>query len=442
LLKNEQDRVNLYAVILDSSAPYFMEKTGKYQCTMKLIDPSINSEKKGTPGFMSATIFAKTQDEIPKVSKVGSIIRFHRAQTKKYKDIIQINCDIIIKGAWVLFDPAEVATPIAESGKSSTFEPVDKTLLKDIRKFAKDFFAKQELPSMTLEEAAKKKPKDFDVIVLVVSVKKEKGGLDRVKLCDAGKVAKLTIPKGRGYTLTKGEVVRIRSANYKDKKETELELNEYSNVLRVPNEYKSAKKLLENVEGPKAHKDVKAKITLHTPHLNAPMAGSKITDTHKISKVSHLKDMFSGVGEKQKFFKVQVSVSEIGPKDPKEWICVVDKKTKKQYTLEEAFKGKKSGKLPAGMEYYYKMQLFVQDKSAKNDSSMYILFLCTHEGKCKEFIKMDLGRDYPSEKTVQELKRLYKTLTNPWVALDLMVEHVEVAKKQPVFFLVDTALTI
>ena len=94
------------------------------------------------------------------------------------------------------------------------------------------------------------------------------------------------------------------------------------------------------------------------------------------------------------------------------------------------------------MEYYYKMQLFVQDKSVKNDTSMYTIFLCTLEGKCANFIKTDLGRDYPSDKTLAELKRIYKTLTNPWVVLDMMVESVEVASKQPVYFLVDTTLTI
>lgn len=94
------------------------------------------------------------------------------------------------------------------------------------------------------------------------------------------------------------------------------------------------------------------------------------------------------------------------------------------------------------MEYYYKMQLYVLDKSAKNDTNMYIIFASTLEDKCPDFIKLDLGRDYPSEKSLTELKRIYKTLTNPWVVLDLMVESIEVAGKQPVFFVVDTTLTI
>lgn len=107
-------------------------------------------------------------------------------------------------------------------------------------------------------------------------------------------------------------------------------------------------------------------------------------------------------------------------------------------------KGKKGKdkKLPDGMEYYFKMQLFVNDKSVHNDSNLYILFFCTVEGKCSEFINLKLGRDLPTEEHFKELKRIYKTLTQAWVELDLMVEVVEVSGKQPVYFLVDTALTI
>jgi hypothetical protein len=113
-----------------------------------------------------------------------------------------------------------------------------------------------------------------------------------------------------------------------------------------------------------------------------------------------------------------------------------------RYKLEDIFKGTKKGKLPEGMEYYYKMQLFVNDKSVPNDSNLYILFFCTVEGKCAEFIDLKLGRNQPTDEQLKELKKIYKTLTQPWVELDLMVEVVEVAGKQPVYFLVDTALTI
>eukprot|EP01022_Parablepharisma_sp_SALTPOND_P004155 TRINITY_DN1183_c0_g1_i1.p1 TRINITY_DN1183_c0_g1~~TRINITY_DN1183_c0_g1_i1.p1 ORF type:complete len:491 (-),score=80.70 TRINITY_DN1183_c0_g1_i1:3175-4647(-) len=439
IAKGAKDRINLYAVVLDSSAPYYMESISKYQCTMKLIDPTMNPEK-GEP--MTATIFAKTSAQIPHVTKVGSIIRLHRAQTKEYKKKYQLNCDVNIKGAWILFDPSDGVTPVKESGKNYTFTSDDKAHLLEIRKFAKSYFAKNELEAKTLKEAETKKPKDFDTLCMVMEVKK-KGNTNQVKVCDAQKVVKMNIPTSKNLTVAPGEIIRIRSADYADKKFETLELNEYSNILRVPADYKSAKEILNSVQGGKASEKVKSKLAVHTPHLSGPMTGSKIIDTHKQTKASSLKDMFTGTAGKpgQKYFKVHVNVSEISPKNPKNWIYVYEKKTKKEMTLDEAFKGKKTGKLPAGMEYFYKFQLYVQDKAAK-DTDMYILMVSTLEDKCPDFIKLDLGREYPSEKSLTELKRIYKTLTNPFVTLDMMVEVHEVAAKQPVFFVVDTALTI
>jgi len=412
-----------------------MDKTSKYQCTMKLLDSTVTEP-------VTAIIFAKTADKIPQVSKVGSIIRLHRTITKEFKNKCQINCDVNVKGAWILFDPSDGVTPVRESGTKHTLTSDDRAILSEIRKFSKSYFAKNDLRFMTLKDAAEKKPRDFDTLCMVMEVKK-KGVNEMVKLCDAQKVVKLEIPVNREITVTPGEVIRIRSANYTDDtKFDSIELSEYSNVLRVPAEYKSAKELMSAIEGSKASETVKAKLAIHTPHLNAPMVGSKIIDSHKQTKTANLKELYEGTDIKsgQKYFKVHVGVSEVTPKSPKDWIQVYDKKNKKSMTLDEAFKSKKSGKLPAGLDYYLRMNLYAQDKTAK-DARMYILFVSTLEEKCPDFIKLDLGREYPTDKAIMELKRIYKTLTNPFVTLDLMLEIVDTGK-QKVFHVVDTALTI
>ena len=307
-----------------------MDKTNKYMCTLKLIDDTVNPDEKVE--FLSASVFAKTAVEVPHALKAGSIIRLHRSQTKKHKSAFQLNCDVEIKGAWILFDPIEGVTPIDQSGKKFTFNDEDKSLLKSMRKFSKEYFTKNDLSVITLKEAAADKPKDFDTLCLVLKVKKTNEG-DKVKLCDVDNVVNLTIPKERGLVVSPGEVVRIRSANFSDNKTFKnITLNEYSSILRVPAEFKSAKNLMKKINDGKVGEKVKAKLAVHSPHLNAPKVGSKITDAHKVTKVTPLKDLFSGTGAKagQKYFKVHASVMEIGPKDPKEWLCVVDKKTKKQ----------------------------------------------------------------------------------------------------------------
>eukprot|EP00826_Nyctotherus_ovalis_P039697 TRINITY_DN3834_c0_g3_i1.p2 TRINITY_DN3834_c0_g3~~TRINITY_DN3834_c0_g3_i1.p2 ORF type:complete len:222 (-),score=85.30 TRINITY_DN3834_c0_g3_i1:223-888(-) len=220
-----------------------MEKTNKYQCTMKLFDSSLNPEKSQP---MTATFFAKTFTEIPQVTKVGSIIRLHRVQTKAFKKTFQINCDVGIKSAWVLFDPLIGTTPLEESGREHTFTSEEKSILNEIRKVSKAYFAKNELKAVTLKEG-EKKVKDFDTLCYVKDVKK-KGATIKVTLTDGQKTVKLDVPSNSKFAISPEEVIRIRSANYTDKKYDTIELKEYSNILRVSEEYKSAKELLKKLK--------------------------------------------------------------------------------------------------------------------------------------------------------------------------------------------------
>lgn len=396
---------------------------------MKLFDPTMNLEKTDP---LTATIFAKTADEIPHVTKVGSIIRLHRVQTVRFNRLPLINCDVTIKSAWVLFDPTKDSGPIEESGKEHSSTPEEKTILAKYRKFAKNYFANNKLKASTFKEG-EKKYKDFDVVCFVMDVKK-KGNSSKVTLCDAEKTVKLDVPNRKKLVMAPGEVIRIRSANYTNKEYNTIELNEYSNVLRLSENYKSAKELIKEID----HEDAD-----NISELEEPVVGSKISAGYKQTRKALLSELFDKSGEKsgQKYFKVLVNVKEVRPKSPKEWIWVYDKKTKKQMTLDEAFKGKKNGKLPSDMKYFYKIQLYVHDKDSK-DSSMYILMVSTLGDKCPDFISHDLGHEYPSRKDFAELKRIYKAITNPLVSLNMVVEVQEVARKQPVFFVIDTVLTI
>jgi hypothetical protein len=406
---------------------------------MKLIDQTLNLDKQEP---MTATVFSRSASEIPHVTKIGSIIRMHRAQTRKYNKQFYINCDVNYRSAWVLFDPIEGVTPISESGKEHTFTPNDKNTLADIRKFAKSYFIKNPIEYVTLKEA-EENPKDFDPLCLIVDVKK-KGNMTKVTLCDAEKSVKLNIPESQKLTAITGEVVRIRSSNYTDTKKFDtLELNEYSNILKLGEDFKSAKELMNSINSGKTSEKVKSKLAVHTLNLNLPMTASRITDAHKQTKITSLDDLFAGEGGKsgQKYFKIQVNVTNISPKNPKEWIWTYDKKTKKQFTLDEVFKGKKSGKLPANLEYFYKMQLYVQDKNS-SDGNLFVLSVSTLDNECQDFINYDLGRDYPSEKNLIALKKICKTLINQFVTLNAMIKVQDVAGKQAIFSVVDTVLTI
>ena len=82
----------------------------------------------------------------------------------------------------------------------------------------------------------------------------------------------------------------------------------------------------------------------------------------------------------------------------------------------------------------------MKDLSAE-DNNIYTLFLCTVDGKGKEFINVPLGKEDDKER-VNALKKIYKTLMKPWVNLDLIVEKVQTSEGQPLYFIVDTKLNI
>jgi hypothetical protein len=415
-----------------------MEKPAKYLCTIKLIDESIHPGhgKKSEPEFLSVTVFAKTAAGLPQVAKVGSILRIHRGQVKKFKDQFQLNCDVNIKGSWVLFDPIDGMTAIGKNSSRYTFVEEDKKIIGNLRKFIKTFFAKNELEGITFKEAEKKKPKDFDVVCYVLDVK-QKGKVEHAKVCDATGAFKLELSENRKGIIAAQEVIRIRSAEIAQGK---LKLSEYSSILRIPKEFQSAKEMLKGMKEGKLPKDVKEGMDIYAPSTESL---TKLVKAPKGKEAAHLKALFGKEqlkeGEK---FKVHVSVVDVGPKNPHDWICVYDKKSKKQMKLDEVFGKKAKGKLPEGMAFYYKLQLFVKDKSVKSDGNLYTLFLCTVEGKGKEFINVDLGKEQPGEEELKKLKKVYKMLTKPSQEIELCVEAVEVAGKQPVFFIVDTELLI
>lgn len=322
LVNAEKDRVNLYGAVLDCSAPYFMQKPAKYVCTVKLIDESIHpgASSKNAPEFLSATFFAKTAADLPQPTKVGSILRIHRGQCKKYKDQFQFNCDIGIKGSWVLYDPIDGQTPISKSSRRFTYTDNDKSLLTNTRKFIKNHFAKSELTGMSFKDAEKKKPKDFDVICYVLEVK-PKDKVERIKVCDATKVVKIDLTDSRKGYVCAQEVVRIRSADFGEA--GKLKLNDYSNILRIPKEFLSAKEVLKSLKGSKLPEDVKDNLSIYNPENDVV---TKLTTKAK-KEATSLRDLFAGdLPKNEKVFKVRVSVVEIGPKNPHDWICVADKK--------------------------------------------------------------------------------------------------------------------
>jgi len=112
---------------------------------------------------------------------------------------------------------------------------------------------------------------------------------------------------------------------------------------------------------------------------------------------------------------------------------------KYRFKPEDIFTGGKS-ELPDDYEFYLKMQFFVKDQSVSTDSNLYIVFLCTIDGKGQGFIPLPFGRKKPTEEDYRGLKKIYKMITRPWVVLEMVLEGVKVSGGQFIYFLVDTGL--
>lgn len=431
LLKSELDRVNVYAAVLDCSGTYYVRPVDKYVCTIKLIDETLNPRTGGGYGFMNVTMFSRSALKLPQPAKIGSILRIHRGQTKINKDEIQMNCDVGIKGAWALFDPANNVTPISESGRSHTFTSRDKTRLKDIRSFAEKYFKAYPLDSTSLDAAHKGRLEEFDAVCYVLDVKK-KGQFTRVLLCDRSRTAKVFLPHKRPLPFAPSAVVRFRSASLSARNgKFVLEFNDYSNIIAIPEEYKSAVDMKEIIKSEKVSKEVLGKLKDYTHDLSTSTISHP---TVKRPKIVHLKDLYSGslLKSKEKLFHVRVNVMEVGPKNPADWVCAESKNRR----------GTKEKSGTSGVEHYVKLQLFVKDASVSTDNNLYTIFVCTADGKGKEFIKVPQGNKKPDQEYFKKLKKIYKILIKPWSILDCIVERTSAEDGQSLFFLVDTCLDL
>ncbi len=409
LLNKEEERVNVYALVLGSSSPYYHTTLKRYLCTMKLIDETLNPEEagKGKHGYLTVTAFANTKGNIPQPTRVGTIIRIHRGDTKKYEKSYQLNCDADIKAAWALFDSNEGFTPIQHTGHTYTFIDDDKKRLKDLRKFGEKFFK-----SFDIEQASSigDKGKEVDMMCVLLS-RKKKDKEEKVTLFNGEEFVKIHMHAGTYDKIAAGDIVYVRAAKERADHYT---LNDFSSILKVPKEYKSAVELTKRVEKAKKNKKFSEKLEELTHDTDKVTLASEVLDS-SIKKVSNLKELFSLdlAKTKAKKFRVKVNVLEIGPKDTASWI--------------QPAEGKKKP--------YYKLQLFVKDTTSE-DSNIYVLFLCTVDGKGVEFFP---GK---GKQNAKELKQIYKKLVKPWVTLDLLLEGVPVSGGSPTFFIVDTKLNL
>lgn len=387
---------------------------------MKLIDETVNPIKASDtiPPFISLTCFSRNKPEIPPVTKIGSIIRIHRGDTKKYGDGFQMNCDIGIKSAWILFDPTESIRPMHHTGRSYTFVDSDKRRLREIRRFGEMFLKENDVSEFI---SIRTNTEEIDLLVMVLCRKTHGKIYDLLVIFDGEKIIKMDITKEVYKYIMPQDIVRIRGITLKKDK---FIVNDYTNIMKISNEQATAIELMKKIEEAKKDKRIYSELEKHIPIKEKASTISEIIG--KKPKYISLKDLFSlkPNDKLESKYGVSVNIVEIGPKKVEDWIQTVDPATREVY------------KIPADIKKYYKLQFFTKDAFKPNDANTYILYMCTIDGKGKEFLP-----NPELASTIEELKNIREKLMRPWFVLDFAIVPIK-NKANLVFFIVNTKLKI
>merc|ERR1712086_1197499 len=165
-------------------------------------------------------------EDLPIISRLGDIIRVHRANLKRYNERRQYNVNMHYKSSWALYSTDKTTPhgssnsdgPYAFSGKRSTHERQDSNIQQVLKKWANNHFASNNViqdSQITPLNKASKQDKDFDVVAKVLQVFELDEYTNELKLRDASGETFYTLAlKLKFPHLRQGSVVKIRSATY------------------------------------------------------------------------------------------------------------------------------------------------------------------------------------------------------------------------------------
>eukprot|EP00826_Nyctotherus_ovalis_P003595 TRINITY_DN10737_c0_g2_i16.p1 TRINITY_DN10737_c0_g2~~TRINITY_DN10737_c0_g2_i16.p1 ORF type:complete len:222 (+),score=18.04 TRINITY_DN10737_c0_g2_i16:207-872(+) len=219
-------------------------------------------------------------------------------------------------------------------------------------------------------------------------------------------------------------------------------LNDYANMLWIPEDYKSAQVMLETIRKRRVGKEVAEALQYYVHDssdclvLSRPLINQRtsVKPLETTLESVPLKELYEGKLSQclQNIYRIRVNVLEIRPKEMNKCIFFIDRATGARFSLKD--KGKDNE------EWYLKLRLLVKDSSNKSDNNLYTIYLCTIDGRGSEFIKF--GSNKWEDAYLKQFKKVCKQLVRPWVVLDCMIEELKTNLGQSVFFLVNTSLTL
>ena len=236
----EQGEYNFYGVVYDSSFPLEEEKTGKYSCTIKLIDHSTNclsNPNDFNDNIICLTIKSSDKENIPYIHQIGDIIRIHRGfySPKKKRNVYLNLCnDHKINGSWCLYSVNNnIAEPIACSNKTYNIEEQDKENIETYKAWSKNYLGKNKAlvyPYQIKLEERNGEGNDKDLLAHVV---KKVETNDQIILFIQDETDGCELHTYKYYNFIKeNDIIRVRA--YKTFDNTSLILNEFGNILVLP----------------------------------------------------------------------------------------------------------------------------------------------------------------------------------------------------------------
>ena len=423
---------HIYGVIIDATFPYKTNQE-RYICSLKIVDPSLYvKSQKGTgdsSDYATLVLYAKRFEDLPIITRLGDVIRVHRATLRLYNGSRQFNANIFYNSSWSLFSAeGNDNKPVSHSGKHYSFEKSEGATLANTRKWASQYFSQYNVISndmfTPLAKAATQKG-DFDVVAKVSQVFELDEYTNELRLRDASGAAswnvlalKLKFPAVRS-----GDVVRIRSVTYDETSNQKkvLLLSHYSNILAFPAGSKLAKEVRSKVADEKLDK--------------AAITGSSATVLTEVDKkyaglpVHSLQDLFHNVDtdkdiQSKDTFRTQFYVTRIESANVQEWTKSLDKKTKKA----TSFKGQKGN-----ANAIYQVQFLVKDVSTQFNNNTYRVLLYTHDGLGANFFNTPADNLYTNDKARKRLEDYGALLTRFNSFVDAVVE-----RRNGFYFIKDT----
>lgn len=401
--ESDKDENHFYGVVIDASFPYQTEK--RYVVTCKVADPSVVS-KGGKLNLVNVVFFAKNFEDLPIIQRVGDIVRVHRAQFQHYNDAKQLNVNMFYRSSWCLFigndgeAPLEPKvenedgtenyfsyTPYNFSGKSFTQEAHETKILKELKKWSKDYFTKNNVVSTDITksslETAIKNQKDFDLLAKITEIKDHDDYSNSVIFNDTtGQTWTANLFKRKFPHLKVNDVLRIKSASAKE--DNTLVLSAHSNILK----FFSFSKL---------HKHLSTSISSKT-HIKKCLTVLE-NKGHKKLDITPLRKLFFNPKKTEKLFRSHFCVLKVDVKDQSEYVQAWDGK---KFT---SLKGKKTA--PKGSELKWNLKLIVTDYKNQDDDKAYMVHLDD-----SSFFKTVEPKDWLDSKGKKKAEKLFSQLTN------------------------------